>query len=62
MADNFIDAVKKHTERLANLQAPPPLDPPPLDLEAIWEGLGPAIAEELQANNIKVVRHIQGNA
>lgn len=56
MADNFIDAVKEHMDRLASLQAPP--DPPPPALDDLWETLSPSLQRALDDREKRIVDYV----
>jgi hypothetical protein len=56
MADNFVDAVKMHMERLAQLQAPQ--EPPPPDLDELWETLSPSLQQALDDRERRIVAYV----
>ena len=59
MANNFIDAVKEHAARLAEIQTQPPLETLPPDLDALWETLSPSLQKALDDREKRLVDYVK---
>lgn len=60
MANNFIDAVKEHMERLAKIQAAPQVDANAI-VQAAVDTIHPFIISTVKASNTELVRSLRDN-
>jgi hypothetical protein len=60
MANNFIDAVKEHMERLAKIQAAPQVDANAI-VRAAVDTIRPLIISTVKASNTELVRVLRNN-